>query len=340
MKKLGLAVAVATAMGATSAVVQAYGIGMYANGLLVPYAAIADGTAVGLMTCAAGNVAWTYFDENTKHITDGVIKMTKNDMYSFILSKEAGIGLEGQKGYLVFVLDTEGKWNGITENYDSPDGDLDSSDNPCLAGNAFQIDLGNGDVIFQPTTPLAVHDFGHFRGIENVSAMDNDSLTALAWGAWEEDIVSMRYYIDNKAGGDDTAIYLWSVCKPPVSNTVIMYDDNENAKSVTIQLPNDELNIIDPETILGRPASFLDGFINWEVASAKLSQEGLYNPAYCDHELRGGRGRISSDDTAEYRKHRDFQGVVSWSVVWAPAFQAAQTLINPHTWDHWYFDKD
>jgi len=336
MKKLGLAVAVATAMGATSAVVQAYGIGMYANGLLVPYAAISEGTAVGLMTCAAGNVAWTYFDENTKHITDGVIKMTKNDMYSFILSREAGIGLENQKGYLVFVLDTEGKFNGVTEKDDLPDGDLDYWDNPCLAGNAFQLDVANQDVVFQPTVPLAVHDFGHFQGIENVSAMDNDSLTALAWGAWYGDIVSLRYYIDNAPGGNDTAMFVWSVCKPPVSNTVIMYDDNEKAKSVNINLPNDELNIIDPETILGRPATFLDGFINWEVSAAQQPDSSVSDPAYCDHG-RGGPGR-ASDDTAENRKNRDYQGVVSWSFIYAPAFGAAQTLINPHTWDHWDMD--
>jgi hypothetical protein len=322
MKKLGLAVAVATAMGATSAVVNAYNVGEYDNGLLVPYAAIADGTAVGLMTCWAGNVAWTYFDENTKHITDGVIPMTKNDMYSFIFSREAGIGLEAQKGYLVFVLDTEGKYSNVTNGNDLPDGDLDSYDNPCLAGNSFQLDVANQDV--------------HFQGIENVSAMDNDSLTALAWGAWWGDIVSMRYYIDNQPGGNDTKIFVWSVCKPPVSNTVNMYDDNEKVKSVNILLPNDELNIIDPETILGRPATFLDGFINWEVAAAQQPDSSVSDPAYCDHG-RGGPGR-ASDDTAENRKNRDYQGVVSWSFIYAPAFGAAQTLINPHTWDHWDMD--
>ena len=329
MKKIGLAVAVATALGATSAVVNAYTVGKYDDGLLVPYATFQgadEGTTVGLLSCAAGNVYWTFFDENSKHITDGTIKMTKNDMYSFLLNEEAGIGLEGVKGYLLFLLDSAGK---EVDGVQVPDGKINTADADCLAGNAFYVDLAANDVAFIPTAPVDNRDLGHPNGeIDALTVLDNDSITRLKAGARWGEFIDMRYYIDNQVGGNDTSIVLWTVCKPPVVNTVDMYDADQHRKSVNFNLPNDELNVVDPETILGRPSDFLDGFIRWYVDAAEAPIGG--GKAYCHH--FGGPFPVGA--FVEDKQDHDHQGALSFSVISAEAFGAAQTLYNPHQKDY------
>jgi hypothetical protein len=367
MKKLGLAVAVASALGAASSAVQAYGIGMYANGLLVPYANVAAGTVVGLMTCAAGNVKWYFMDKNSNHVTDGSIPMTKNDYHSFIWNDAtAGNGLSDKPGYLVFVLDTNGAYNQATDKDTAPDGKLlpedkdRSGDIPCLAGNAFQVDLPNDDIVFQPTVPLAIHDFIHFDldilppgielgiGIPNLATLENNSQFFMVWGAWAGELLSMRYYVDYQDGGNDTTVYHWSVCKPREDMKATAYDDKQTPKSITIPMPNEELNWFDVEKIEGMPTTFTDGYINTIVDFA-IRPNLEPDTAYCDYVNPRGWGNPPEtpigDSPTQYwpidllPNLGGIQSVVSWSVVHADSFGATQTLINPHLWDHfWIFD--
>lgn len=290
MKKTALALAVTGALGVAA---HAATVSEFANGVLVPYATF-NGTsqtvAVGLTTCAAGNVFWTFFDQDTKHVTDGVIPMTANDQFAYIWSDpvNSGIGLEGQIGYLTFVLDTGGATQA-----------LDTSDIPCLAGNAFDVDTAAKDVAYLPTLPLdaSVGDFGPpVAGIyaPNLAGLDENSIQRLEAGAHWGDFIYLRYFIDNAAGGNDTDIFIWSAQDVKGTYTVIMFDDDQNGKSVNLVLPHAELNIVDPETIVGRPNDFLDGFITWQVPTAV-----------------------------------DGNGVVSWSYIHSDSFGAVQTVVNP-----------
>ncbi len=398
MKKLGLAVAVASALGAASSGVQAYGIGMYANGLLVPYASVNE-TAVGLMTCAAGNVYWYFMDVNSKKVTDGTFPMTKNDYHSFLWNEATAGSNVDEKGYLVFLFDTSGAFanGGPDDNTAAPDGKLlpecagkdapkigpevnfdncawtegpDGSDGtvaippkkrqgdiPCLAGNAFQVDLPNDDIVFQPTVPLAIHDFAYLDidliptgiqlgiGSDDLTVIQENSQFFMVWGAWAGELLSMRYFIDHKPGGNDTTVYYWSVCKPPVSQDAQAYDDKQTRKSINIPLPNNELNWFDVEGLLGIPTAFTDGFINTTVDFA-IRPNIEADTAYCDYVNPRGWGNPPETPIGDQYWPIDIlpnlggiQSVVSWSVVHSDGFGATQTLINPHLWDHfWIFD--
>lgn len=324
MKKLGLAVAVASALGVSSQMANAYTVATYANGLLVPYASFtstAVGTVVGLISCRAGNVHWVFLDEDSNHIRDDDFPVTKNDMYSFSLASVVGAGLAGQEGYLIFTLDEDPSGTA------PPNGQLDSSDTACLAGNAFQVNLPDNDVAFVPTAPIYYSEYNHGNGITDIRFMGRDTITALAAGAQLNETIAMRYFADGATGGDDTNIYVWTVCKPPASSTAIMYDDEQEDASVIWPLPEDELNVINPEDttaggdIIGSPigigGGFIDGFITWDVAAAPNPSSST-STVYCDH--------TASDTVVE-----DSQAALSYSIISAPIFGAVQTLYNPHS---------
>ncbi len=319
MKKLGLAVAVASALGVTSSVVNAYNVGEYAVGQIVAYASFDSstvGTFVGLISCAKGDVNWVFKDQDSKHISDGKFSMTKNDMYAFSLAAEAGLGLEGKQGYLVFTFDE-------AEGTNQPDTALTTSDAGCLAANAFYVDIPNNDVAFVPVAPVNYSDYNHGQGIAagQIRFLSNDSITSLTAGAQLNETIANRYFIDNQTGGNDTDIMIWTVCKPLPTQTAIMYDDNQDDKSVNFALPHDELNIVDPETILGREPDHLDGFISWTVNAAPATATAK-GAAYCDHDASG-----TIDATAE-----DTQAALSLSIISSTAIGADQTVYNPH--DH------
>lgn len=316
MKKLGLAIAVASAMGATTSVVNAYNVGEYAVTQLVAYASYenaAEGTTVGLISCTPGQVYWVFKDVNSNHITDGTFPMTKNDMYSFVLANEAGIGLEGTQGYLVFTLDSD------PDGTVGPDTALTTADVGCLAANAFYVDVPNQDVAFVPVAPVNYSDINHGLGVSagGLQFLSNDSITSLTAGAQLGETIANRYFIDNLPGGNDTSIYLWTVCKPLAVQTALMYDDDQDVKSINFNLPNDELNIVDPETILGREPDHLDGFIAWTVNAAPGK-----GTRYCDQDEDGVINPTSDN----------YQAALSLSIISSDLFGAAQTLYNPH--DH------
>ncbi len=324
MKKLALGMAVAAAMGGTSA--WAVTESEYAVGLLVPnviFKANGETTAVGIISRAKGTVYWTFFDENSNHVTDGQFDVTANDFHSFLWKEEAGLGLEDKRGYLVFVADVAG---GTPPSCTStPDGVITACDAALspIAGHAVQV-IPPNDAAFVPSFPLANVDLSDFpitptnlgpadvdylvAGANCVAAGSSitgsiGTLTESITGPYNDDI-DMRYCIDDCAGGNaETNILVWSAQMIKGTYTVNMFDDEQNRKSVNFTLPNEEQNFIDPKTIAGRPANFTDGFIRWDVP--------------CGYTDTG------------HKTAAPWNGVVSFSTISAPAFGAVQTIVNP-----------
>lgn len=309
-RRLASCVGSALALAATSA--GAYDMGYYEYGMLVPnvvHNGAGDTTAVGLVTSGCGvdlvDVYWTFFDNNSKHITDGRITMTNNDVYAFVWAAESGLGLEGTHGYLTFFVDATG------------DGGLTPPDVPaaqCLAGEAFHVVASDNDVAYVPVWP--VHPVNLAAGqIADLTMLDGTTIVTLLEGAQDvrgpggNDTLVMRYSISS---GDTTDIVVWSaesIGGPGKVYTVNMYDDEQNRRSVNFQLPNEEQNIIDPSTITGRPAEFVNGFIEWVTPDDALGD-------YVDN-IGIADGNVAN-------------GVVSYSVIRSSAFRARQTVLNPH----------
>jgi hypothetical protein len=325
MKKLALGMAVAAGVGSTSA--WAVTESEYAVGLLVPnviFKANGETTAVGIISRAKGRVYWTFFDENSNHVTDGQFDVTANDYNSFLWKDEAGLGLEDKRGYLLFVADVS-SGNPPTCNNTQTDGLITACDAALspIAGHAVQV-LPPNDAAFAPAFPLANVDLSTFpitptnlgptdvdylvAGANCVAAGNSitgtiGTLTESITGPYNDDI-DMRYCIDNCAGGNATTnILVWSAQMIKGTYTVNMFDDKQNRKSVNFTLPNEEQNFLDPSKIPGRPANFTEGFIRWDVPCG-----------FTD---------------AQHRNPAPWNGVVSFSTISAPAFGAVQTIVNP-----------
>jgi hypothetical protein len=290
MKKLSVALAVTSALGAS--VANAAIVTEYANGAVVPWVtfdAADETTAIGLISCAAGDVYWTFFDVDSNHIRDGVFPVTANDQVGLTWSDPefSGIGgLQGVDGYMTFVLDTDG------------DSFVSTEDSTCLAANAFWVDVPANDVSYIPVFPINMV-WGDFLdanadgiGDDQLGLYTSASIAGLWAGAQAGDVLHMRYLVDFAPGGLDSEIFIWSA--PNVANnyTVFQYDDDQNRNSIQMFLDNRELNILDLESFddFAGQSNFQDGFIEWNV---------------------------------------QHDGVVSFTIVNDPAFQATQTLINP-----------
>ncbi|HHB12788.1 MAG TPA: hypothetical protein ENK62_06275 [Chromatiales bacterium] len=337
MKKITIAAAVAAALGTNGS--DAYFMGLYSSGVLVPrvvHNGPGDTTAVGLTTADAdhcpfltpggdpaqsGTVYWTFFDVDSNHVTDGSFPMTNNDVYPFVWAEESGLGLEGKEGYLVFLLDQNN--DGQLELFES---------NECLTAEAFHVVTADSDVAFVPTWPVDTGAYGldladiALAGSVDLATLGPTSLTTLTAGAGFGGAfagvpvrLSLRYSI---AGGDTTDIVVWSadsVGGPDVVYTVNIFDDEQNRRSVNFPLPNAQQNTIDPAAIAGRPADFVNGFIRWEPPlSAGCTQPPVPDP--------GSLPDTYTDNGC------DGNGVVSYSVIDTQAFGARQTIING-----WYF---
>lgn len=242
MKKLSLAVAVAATLGA--GVAHAYTVGTPDDGVLVPnviHNGAADTTAVALINHSTTGVTvyWTFFDQDSTHITDGQFNMTGNDMTSFVWANESGLGLEGQRGYLVFHV---GNAAG------APTTAADQ-----ISAAAFQVTAG--DAVFVPTFPI---DDADLSGVTDLTNLDATSLANLASGADGNDTVDMRYEF---TGDFQTNIVVWSTGGLNGTSTVNMFNDAQDRKSVNFTCEFVELCFIDPTKIAGRPANFTNGFI-------------------------------------------------------------------------------
>ena len=309
MKKLAMtAIAAAAVLGAGAA--NAYTSGTFSNGFVVPnviHEANGATTAVGIMNIsdASAPVYWTFHDQESNHVTDGCFVLTAKDYEPFVWSGRAGNGLAGVRGYLVFAV-------GNTATGSTPCGTDNTSaalavDAPIITGNAFYVDPVAKDVAFTPVIdgPLTI------VANSNLTTLGPDSLTAVAGGATTvaTQRLAMRYFVDGTAGGTDTSIVVWSTGDQRGTYTVNMFDDKQNRRSVNFKLDHAELDWFNPESILGRPDTYVDGFIDWSLAGAAT---GAPVPANNLLALRTGT-------------------VFSYSVISAPAFGAVQTILGAHT---------
>ena len=297
MKKLAMtAVAAAAVLGAGAA--HAYTSGTFSNGFVVPnviHEASGATTAVGIINTTDANVPvyWTFHDQESNHVTDGCFVLTGKDYEPFVWSQNSGANLTGKRGYLVFAAGNTSTATTCTAATASL-----AASSAIIAGNAFYVDPVAKDVAFTPVID------GPLTLTGNLTKLDADSLTAVGGAAPVGGLqkISARYFVDGAPGGNDTSIVVWSTGNQKATYTVNMFDDKQNRKSVNFDLQHAELDWFNPEEIGGRPAAFLDGFIEWDVPS-----------------LGSGTSSVSTGSVFVY------------SVISSPAFGAVQTVLGAHT---------
>ncbi len=234
---------------------QAVQLGIYEKGALVPsvyHNGSTVDTVVGIIcqfNCTdhvtkSGTVYWTFFDPSSTHITDGSFKCTDDDLYGFSWKANSGRLLDKKDGYLVFVADPK-------------------DDNMTISANAFLVDTSTKDAIFVPVVPLSIDDFQP-RGFDP-RAMTASTLASLTYGIKAGTTVDMRYWIDPTYNAATTVV-VW-LTDPAGPQTVLVYNDKEESKSVNIDMPN-ELNKIIPCQIPGMPLDYIDGFIQWKFPAS------------------------------------------------------------------------
>ena len=319
MKKFAMAAVAAAALSA--GVAQAYTVGTFTNGFVVPnviHNGDTDTTAVGIINQTGGNVGvfWTFFDANSNHVTDGCFPMTDKDYEPFIWSQQSGTGLAGTRGYLVFAVgnNTVGSTTAAgacatTNASGVPAGGFTGA----ISANAFQVNVTAQDVAFVPVIdgPLS------FATGSNLSTLGPASVTAVTGakavpaGGSAVPTFSMRYAVDSALNaGLETRIVVWSTGSHRGTHTVNMFDAAQNRKSVNFALAEAELSFFNPETIPGRPANFTDGFIEWSPVAALPAD---YTPST-------GVGSLFSAGGS----------VFTYSLIGAPAFGAVQSVLGSH----------
>lgn len=323
MKKFALAAVAAAAM--TAGVAQAYQVGTFSNGLVVPnviHNGAANTTAVGLVNQSGRTVPvfWTFFDQNSNHGVDGCFPMTDKQYTGFNWAAYSGVGMEGKRGYLVFAVGSGGLGLTAATACAAPNATLatqaDAANAGQLAGNAFYVDVAGKSVAFTPVIdgPLTL------AALTNLSTMGPLSVTGVAGAATVAATtqLSLRYFIDGTVNsGNDTRITVWSTGNQIGTHTVNIYDNAQNRQSVNFVLAESELSWFDPETIAGRPAAFLDGIIEWNpgVIPAAGAPAG---PVVAPFTATSPLAAIPNGS------------VVAYSTIIAPAFGAVQTLLGAH----------
>jgi hypothetical protein len=286
--KWGIGLVVTLAMMFMVGQASAVTLGMYDTGQLVPKV-FHDGesmdTVVGLTCVKAGGctVYWTFFDVDSTHITDGIISMTENDYEPFSWMAESGFGLEKVDGYLVFTSGTA---------------NFGASRTNDIFANAFMVNMTGSDAVFIPVVPLDNRDY--VPGVD-VRFMDAASIIQLTAGTRPGRALDIRYWIDTDYCAN-TKVVLWSVCDVSGTYTVNIFDDAENWKSLNFVLLYEELNLMDPSTLLGRPAGFIDGFIHYTVPAgacvAPEIQNDMFVFSYIDSSLIGAMQTLLAGEIA------------------------------------------
>jgi hypothetical protein len=313
MKKFAMAAVAAAAM--TAGVAQAYTQGTFSNGVVVPnviHTGATNTTAVGLISQSTTVVPvfWTFFDQDSNHVTDGCFPLTPKDTHAFVWSAASGVGLEGKRGYLVFAVGQNNLGVAATVANACQAANSAGLGGGLIAASAFQVDTTAKDVAYTPVIdgPLTIGG--------DLSTMGPASLTAVAGAqtvaAGVPLTFNMRYYVDGVVdSGANTRVVVWSTGSQKGTHTVNMYNDAQERKSVNFKLNFAELDWFDPETIVGRPAAFVDGFIEWDPTAALPAD---YTPV-------AGTGSLFNDGGS----------VFTYSVIDAPIFGASQTILGAHT---------
>lgn len=309
MKKFAMAAVAVAAMMAGGA--QAYTAGTFSNGAVVPNV-IHNGstqfTAVGVVNQSGKTVPvfWTFFDQNSAHVTDGCFVVTDKGYRGFNWRAESGLGLENRRGYLVFAAGGSTVSNPVAGPTCADTGhDVTAQ----IGVHAFQVDTGSSDVAYTPVIdgPLATAAY-NVGIVGDLTTMGPNTIGAV-WGAAQSGATSttgnanfsMRYYLEN---GASTNIVVWSTGRQNRSHTVNIFDNAQNRKSVNFDLTQQELDWFNPAGIAGRPANFVDGFIEWNANGAL--RDGATPPAA----VTGS--------------------IFTYSVMNAPAFGAIQTVLGMH----------
>lgn len=311
MKKFAMAAVAAAAM--TAGVAQAYTQGTFSNGVVVPnviHNGPASTTAVGLISQSTTVVPvfWTFFDQDSNHVTDGCFPLTPKDTHAFVWSAASGVGLEGKRGYLVFAVGQNNLGTPATVANACQAPNSAGLGSGLIAASAFQVDTTAKDVAYTPVIdgPLSITG--------DLSTMGPDSLEAVNGAQAVGGAVTtfnMRYYVDGVVdSGANTRVVVWSTGSHKGTHTVNMYNDAQERKSVNFKLDHAELDWFDPETIVGRPAAFVDGFIEWNPVFALPAD---YTPV-------DGTGSLFNDGGY----------VFTYSVIDAPVFGASQTILGAH----------
>ena len=198
--------------------------------------------------------------------------------------------MEGKAGFLLFGLDS------------NADGNISGTDiTEAIAGGAFYVDLANNDAAYLPTIGMDQNVLGE----EIVANWTQSPLLELSnipgYGAESGFVADMEFLIDGAAGGDNTTLYIWTSTETTPAQAMTVYDGSGATKAITVQLLNDNLNVLDVEGIADiTPAFNGDGFIRWTIPSAS-----------------DGIGQVDA---------------FIFSIVEAPFVGASQTLLADVTW--------
>jgi hypothetical protein len=272
MKKLLLSAVIAGFLGTGSAFAAAPNA--YQEGLLIPY--VVYDTSTGDLSTAAiisrfdGNLHWAFYDGNGNRLAFGQKAVEANDRTPFNWQAEAmasGVsGLDGEEGYLLFVLDT------------NKDGQMTAADsNTSISGNSFLVNLTDKDAAFIPT-------FGvdrSFLSSPDISSWTNNPITdfnsPIQQAVDAGNTVHAEYLIDGTVGsGDGTRLVFWTTDEPASTYDVTLHDGEGTSKTITLQLLNDNLNVIDLEAVSGVSSGFFgDGFIHMTVPAGVTAMGGF-----------------------------------------------------------------
>ncbi len=251
---------------------QAIELGIYERGVLVP-SVYHDGasidTVVGLIcqdttagctdhnTTSKTQIWWTFFDVDSHHVTDGVLPCTDDDLVPFSWKANSGRNLDKVSGYLVFAT---------------------ANANFKISANAFLVDTAKKDAIFIPVIPLIYDETEDIYDLNGNFTRTDMKVINLNNGTKAGNTLDVRYWMDPTYNAA-TTIVVWLV--DPYLNgtkalplTVLAYNDNEEAKSVTITLPH-ELNKIIPCEIPGLPTNYVDGFIQMTLPDSPTVTAGI-----------------------------------------------------------------
>ncbi|MDG4555305.1 MAG: hypothetical protein P9E24_13840 [Candidatus Competibacter sp.] len=279
-KKIGVAAAVATAIGASGAA-QAIVLGEPGGALLVPHVVydskaqvntmigvtVGDAVPAGQFPTVQGTgsecsssgskqLHWYFFSTKSVHLADGFVKISCNDFsrfdWGYVITNpnRPFPSLDGVSGYLV-LSSNDARSDSVASNY-------------TLYGSAYLIQGDWASEAYIPVLPLrdAVGSGDEVTYKGGIPSDVNPLLAGipLAYSNSVAARFSLRYFVDPTPLNGSTRFVLWfpdnsgethgngKIDRSAVA--IDVYDADEIAVSSTLSLPN-ELNIIDASKIDG-----------------------------------------------------------------------------------------